>query len=234
MIIDREYIEGDMAKTNSTVIMTFSILMFVLLILLLILTYNSKCKMDNSERFQELSTKELADKQRLENEAARKRGEFQSNYDPKETTLPAGMTGFARPMASLSQRAKDGIEGSDPLGNATYGVADSNNTNMFLETQLAGTCVARDRLTSADLLPLDANSRWAELNPQCSGDLQDQNYLTAGYHIGINTVGQSMRNANLQLRAEPPNPQLPVSPWGISTIEPDDTPMGLSDIGTSH
>ena len=30
-----------------------------------------------------------------------------------------------------------------------------------------------------------------------------------------------LRNANLQLRSEPPNPQLKVSPWSQSTIEPD-------------
>ena len=30
-----------------------------------------------------------------------------------------------------------------------------------------------------------------------------------------------MRNANLQLRSEPPNPQVQVSPWMQATIEPD-------------
>jgi hypothetical protein len=49
----------------------------------------------------------------------------------------------------------------------------------------------------------------------------DKNFLEAGYHVGINTVGQSNRNANLQLRSEPPNPQMSVSPWMQSTIEPD-------------
>ncbi len=84
------------------------------------------------------------------------------------------------------------------------------------------TCFMRDRLTSSDLLPQDAaNSKWAQINPAGSGMLGDQNFLTAGYHVGINTVGQSLRNANLQLRSEPPNPQVAVSPWGISTIEPD-------------
>ena len=102
---------------------------------------------------------------------------------------------------------------------------------MFLGAQVAGTCANRDTLTAADLLPIDANSRWAELNPKCPGDVQDQNYLTAGYHIGVDTIGQSMRNANLQLRTEPPNPQIPVSPWSISTIEPDQNARGLPDIG---
>jgi len=83
-------------------------------------------------------------------------------------------------------------------------------------------CFPRDRLTASDLLPKDAaDSKWARINPSGTGDIHDQNYLTAGYHVGINTVGQSLRNANLQLRSEIPNPQNAVGPWMISTIEPD-------------
>jgi hypothetical protein len=59
------------------------------------------------------------------------------------------------------------------------------------------------------------------MNPAGQGDVRDQNFLTAGYHVGVNTQGSSMRNANLQLRSEPANPQLAVSPWNISTITPD-------------
>jgi hypothetical protein len=73
----------------------------------------------------------------------------------------------------------------------------------------------------ADLLPKDTNSQWAQLNPSGKGDLANINLLKAGYHIGIDTVGQSLRNANLQIRSEPPNPQLPTGPWQQSTITPD-------------
>ena len=45
--------------------------------------------------------------------------------------------------------------------------------------------------------------------------------LKAGHHIGINTVGQSLRNANLQLRSEPPNPKMDVGPWNQTTIAGD-------------
>ena len=51
--------------------------------------------------------------------------------------------------------------------------------------------------------------------------MQNSEFLNAGHHIGIDTVGQSLRNANLQLRSEPPNPQESVGPWLNSTIEPD-------------
>ena len=73
----------------------------------------------------------------------------------------------------------------------------------------------------ADLLPKDTNSQWAQLNPSGKGDLANINLLKAGYHIGIDTVGQTLRNANLQIRSEPPNPQISVGPWMQSTITPD-------------
>jgi len=74
----------------------------------------------------------------------------------------------------------------------------------------------------ADLLPSDANSQWAELNPSGKGELSNINLLKAGYQIGIDTVGQSLRNANLQIRSEPVIQQIPgVSIWNQSTITPD-------------
>jgi hypothetical protein len=72
-----------------------------------------------------------------------------------------------------------------------------------------------------DLLPKDKNSEWAQLNPAGQGDLSNINLLKAGYHIGIDTIGQTLRNANLQIRSEPANPQINVGPWNLSTIEPD-------------
>jgi hypothetical protein len=71
------------------------------------------------------------------------------------------------------------------------------------------------------LLPIDTNSEWAQLNPSGKGELSNINLLKAGYHIGIDTIGQTLRNANLQIRSEPPNPQMNVGPWNTSTIEPD-------------
>lgn len=88
-------------------------------------------------------------------------------------------------------------------------------------SQLPSECYPKDSLLSADLLPRDANSLWAQVSPSGQGSLADQNFLTSGFHIGINTVGQTLRNANRQLRSEPLNPQVKVSPWQQTTIEPD-------------
>lgn len=83
-------------------------------------------------------------------------------------------------------------------------------------------CLPKDQLMPQELLPQDTESnQWNLANPQGSGSLKDKNFLQAGYHVGINTVGQTLRNANMQLRSDPPNPQLQVSPWLQTTINPD-------------
>jgi len=95
-------------------------------------------------------------------------------------------------------------------GPAQFGAADAP----------AG-CYPRDQLTPSELLPKDIGTVWAEQNPMGSGSLKGKNFLSAGALIGVNTVGQSMRNANLQVRSEPPNPQVAVSIFNQSTISPD-------------
>jgi hypothetical protein len=91
----------------------------------------------------------------------------------------------------------------------------------FGDSQKPEGCYPRDQLTPGELLPKDGNSVWAQQNPMGGGSLKGKNFLSAGALIGINTVGQSMRNANYQLRSEPPNPQVAVSVFNQSTIEPD-------------
>jgi hypothetical protein len=101
------------------------------------------------------------------------------------------------------------------------GLMQQGNGTGSQMNQLPSECYPKDVLSSADLLPRDANSLWAQVSPSGQGSLADQNFLTSGFHIGINTVGQTLRNANRQLRSEPLNPQVKVSPWQQTTIEPD-------------
>lgn len=152
-------------------------------------------------------------------------------------------------IGSESEFYEDNILASDPTGNSFDSIIhgddeDDQEPNIddgeeygisqgTLATETQNNTFPKDRLTSDDLLPQGANSKWASVTPSVAGNIGDQNFLSAGHHIGINTVGQSLRNANLQLRHEPPNPQIPVSPWGISTIEPDSRMNGLLDIGST-
>jgi len=74
-------------------------------------------------------------------------------------------------------------------------------------------------LSSADLLPKynDANE-FAQQNP-VSNLLKEQNFLQAGYHIGINTVIQSNKLPYLDIRSCPPIPKQEVGPFNNSSYE---------------
>jgi hypothetical protein len=111
------------------------------------------------------------------------------------------------------------VEPSEPMGdNEEYNSVPAGNEGG---SNLPSECYPKDVLSAQDLLPENADSKFAQANPSGQGSLGDKNFLTAGYHVGVNTVGQSLRNANRQLRSEPPNPQVKVSPWMQTTIEPD-------------
>ena len=91
----------------------------------------------------------------------------------------------------------------------------------FPSAEKPANCYPKNQLAPQELLPNDPNSKWAQVNPMGAGDIAGKNFLNAGALIGVNTVGQSLRNASWDLRSEPPNPQVQVSPWLNTTIEPD-------------
>lgn len=77
---------------------------------------------------------------------------------------------------------------------------------------------------SSGLAPACQGAQPSELLPKDGHHQTDMggiNLLQAGHHAGINTVGGALRNANLQVRSEPPNPTDSVGPWNKSTIAPD-------------
>lgn len=125
------------------------------------------------------------------------------------------------PVPTLSQQVPTGSSGVEP--SVAFGQMDNYATVNGVETtnNYSGKGVAKDVMDPAELLPRDENSEWAKLNPVGKSELMNVSLLKAGWNHGINTVGQSMKNANLQLRADPSIPQASVGPWNNSTIEPD-------------
>ena len=69
----------------------------------------------------------------------------------------------------------------------------------------------------ADLLPKSSST---EFSPNAA-NVNNDGLLTAGHHVGVSENMAPLRNANLQLRSEEPNPRANVGPWQQSTIEPD-------------
>lgn len=117
--------------------------------------------------------------------------------------------------------SEEEIESFTNPGENTNSNMDYLSMDQNLKEQRQESNFPKEQLNADDLLPKDNSSLWAQVNPAGEGSLKDRNFLQSGYHIGINTVGQTLRNANQQLRSEPPNPQVKVSPWLQTTIEPD-------------
>jgi hypothetical protein len=142
---------------------------------------------------------------------------FEGQDSPADTNMIS-----SGPTPTYAMNNGQGVEASESIEFIAQpqGLMQSSGTGTQMN-QLPSECYPKDVLSSADLLPRDANSLWAQVSPSGQGSLADQNFLTSGFHIGINTVGQTLRNANRQLRSEPLNPQVKVSPWQQTTIEPD-------------
>lgn len=213
--------------STSSIVISFSIAILLLLILLLLLSYNSKCKVDKVERFVD-DDNSMKSYENFANEIGQSFPEAQQRVSvASNDPYLAKSREIANNMGNITP-----YEAETSLCDASGTTGVEKFTTLDEVSKDPTTCFKRDRLTKDDLLPKDANLKWAQINPSSVGDITDKNFLTAGYHLGINTVGQSLRNANLQLRSEIPNPQVAVSPWLISTIEPDIRPVSF-EIGSA-
>lgn len=73
-----------------------------------------------------------------------------------------------------------------------------------------------------DLVPSDeAADLWSNVNPKGEGSLELKNFLEAGYHLGVDTQSNTLRNANQGLRSDPPIEIKDVGPFLNSTISAD-------------
>lgn len=150
--------------------------------------------------------------------------------------VSAGVSGVGLSLGDLNVGLGDVQEGfavnpSEPAG-MNAGPKALGQMDGVSGSQLPAECFPKDVLSSADLLPMDANSKFAQVAPSGQGSLQDKNFINAGYHVGSNTVGSSLRNGNRQLRSDPYIPKKNVGPFQQSTIEPDVSRRPL-DIGSA-
>lgn len=123
-----------------------------------------------------------------------------------------------------------GENGQNKQQSAPSEQEQANNGNVAQPLASGGYAV-QPVANPSDLLPQDQNSQWSALNPvgMNQGSIVMPDLLQAGYHIGLDTIGQTLRNANLQLRSDPIIPKVDIGPWQNSTIEPDlaRTPLEL-------
>lgn len=107
-----------------------------------------------------------------------------------------------------------GVVGTD-VDDQSYAPASLDGTRIELGQMNAGTGLA------SSLLPREVASQedFGQFAPQ--DILKGQNFLEPRAQIGWpETIGGNLRNANQQVRSEPPNPKQPYT-WNNSTIVPD-------------
>ena len=80
-----------------------------------------------------------------------------------------------------------------------------------------------NKYNSKDYLPQEVNNEWFETDfQQAKYKAGSGNMInTERYTIGVNTVGQSLKNPSYDIRGTIPNPKYTVSPWNNSTYEAD-------------
>ena len=132
-------------------------------------------------------------------------------YAPKATVAAA-------PLAEKAS-ASPGVMGLDiDSVDAMYAPAEVSASNSDLQTS----CAAANGVgLASSLLPREAASsdNFGEFAPD--DILKGQSFLQPRDQIGMpETIGGALRNANQQIRAEPPNPKKPYV-WQNSTIAPD-------------
>jgi len=109
-----------------------------------------------------------------------------------------------------------------PLNNENVdnGNYASINEPSQLPSIASKSCNKQVNTNPSELLPKNTNNEWSSMTP-VTNDLKNINLLNAGANYGINTVGSSLRNPNLQIRSEPSIPKANVGPWNNTTIDTD-------------
>jgi hypothetical protein len=150
-------------------------------------------------------------------------------YSNNKNVFQLGMTPMTAPAPAKGTSDKPSVKVVGASGQnayAPYNGAAQSASNSATTSSAMNKPVANP----SDLLPSDANSAWAAMNPV--GEMKSVSLLNPQQVVGVNTQGSSLRNANLQLRSEPPNPRTNTNcPWNISTIEDDKFRKQL-EIGT--
>lgn len=101
------------------------------------------------------------------------------------------------------------------------GDAATNETENIDEAQQEAPVDDSASQNPSDLLPdpTSGSNGWDVLDTVGTSSGANPDLLEAGHHAGIDTVGQTLRNANLQVRSDPQIPIVSTGPWNQTTID---------------
>lgn len=85
----------------------------------------------------------------------------------------------------------------------------------------------KDLFNVNKMLPQETEDWFDTVPLQHTKKINGTQLIDPKLHMGVNTIGSSLRNGTHDIRGDIPNPKITVSPWGNSTIEPDTNIKGL-------
>ena len=143
---------------------------------------------------------------------------FNSFSSNKKQLVGKNMGALANESKSLvGNGTKQAVQSSN-LGDDEYA-----NVHGISGRQPFQSCVDQQGAwISSNLLPKDTSNVSDDWSVNTPGNLEDKNFLEAGHFFGVDTIGSSHKNSNLQLRSEPIIPRTKISPFLNSSIMPED------------
>jgi hypothetical protein len=156
-----------------------------------------------------------------------------SNIASQSYQNSSNLTPDQQMYSSQKKSSNQGIANFDfaPNDESLYDFNGSSLTDAFAPPIPPGTNTETvdfkkqnmENYNAKDFLPKEINDEWFETDFSLAKyQLNDDKLInTDRYIIGINTVGQSLKNATYDIRGTVPNPKFIVSPWNNSTFEPD-------------
>lgn len=159
--------------------------------------------------------------------------------EPKEEDNQQAGAGAGAGTESFTSRRltqegfMSGYSKNDPYATHYASASDLTSAGAFPSNDVAN-CYTRDGLNPQDLLPKPSAeaSQFLASNPSTGGSPEQRNMLESTFHFGVDTVAQTNKNPNYQLRSEPPIARCHNIPFNASTIGPDPAARLTLEIGS--
>ena len=237
--------------TNLSTLLLLGVLLFLIYCLMKQPTVASENKLAESNDENEQDIEDDEEDQDMEEQFGNIRENFvdaeevegDDDEDSRDFTMDApGVPDISDDLVNqLINETSTGPVNSTLLGNATSVFTfepsdDSSHSGATLDnafdkpvpesTQTDVVDLNRNNVTNynaKDYLPKEINDDWFNTDfSQAKYKMNDDKLINVDkYIIGINTVGQSLKNASYDIRGSVNVPKYTVSPWNNSTIEPD-------------
>ncbi len=210
------------------------LLLVLLLAVVLIYMLNSKEEISNDGEVEALTEEQVADDQVSEEPITSEMEEIEDVTDPvqESSNVEDVQNDLVDDSNMIDSVLSNNVQPNDVQG-AGADVKENNTsvTAQNMQKLMEENEKNKLKFNSGELLPKEVNNDWFETDfSHAQVNVDDSNLVvTDRYVIGVNTVGQSLKNPSYDIRAAPACPKFTVSPWQQSTIEPDFNIKSLMD-----